>query len=281
MQVKRSSYLVGLKPTLQKLENALLDAFPYASVLAADVDAKNYSVSGRGTNISEVNRFGKRGIVARVYSEKGYLEYSVNSLSEADIPTIVAYFQNNLKAAADHYDRLETVCTADTPQSFVKSTEYEIDPAELGDEAIIDRLTALRGEILSKDERLMEAHVAFDYQIYHKIFLSKNRDMEENVMFASSMMMVMARRGQELKDSYKAVSNLGGAEVLDHLKDIVPAAVNTVIDLLSAEPMVPGEYECICAPEVTGMIVHEAFGHGVEMDMFVKDRALAREYVGQ
>ena len=29
------------------------------------------------------------------------------------------------------------------------------------------------------------------------------------------------------------------------------------------------------------MIVHEAFGHGVEMDMFVKDRALARECVGE
>ena len=29
------------------------------------------------------------------------------------------------------------------------------------------------------------------------------------------------------------------------------------------------------------LICHEAFGHGVEMDMFVKDRALAREYVGK
>ena len=29
------------------------------------------------------------------------------------------------------------------------------------------------------------------------------------------------------------------------------------------------------------MIVHEAFGHGVEMDMFVKDRALAERYIGE
>ena len=29
------------------------------------------------------------------------------------------------------------------------------------------------------------------------------------------------------------------------------------------------------------MIVHEAFGHGVEMDMFVKNRALAKQYVGK
>ncbi len=29
------------------------------------------------------------------------------------------------------------------------------------------------------------------------------------------------------------------------------------------------------------MIVHEAFGHGVEMDMFVKKRALAEKYIGE
>lgn len=29
------------------------------------------------------------------------------------------------------------------------------------------------------------------------------------------------------------------------------------------------------------MIVHEAFGHGVEMDMFVKDRALAKRFMGK
>ena len=44
---------------------------------------------------------------------------------------------------------------------------------------------------------------------------------------------------------------------------------------------VGGEYEIITSPEVTGLIAHEAFGHGVEMDMFVKNRALGKEYIGQ
>ena len=52
-------------------------------------------------------------------------------------------------------------------------------------------------------------------------------------------------------------------------------------DLATSEPITPGEYDCICAPDVTGMIVHEAFGHGVEMDMFVKKRALAEKYIGE
>ena len=52
-----------------------------------------------------------------------------------------------------------------------------------------------------------------------------------------------------------------------------------LLNLATSEPITPGEYDCICAPDVTGMIVHEAFGHGVEMDMFVKKRALAEKYM--
>ena len=63
--------------------------------------------------------------------------------------------------------------------------------------------------------------------------------------------------------------------------DQVGGIAKTVLELLDSQPITPGEYECICTPSVTGMIVHEAFGHGVEMDMFVKDRALARSFVGE
>jgi TldD protein len=61
----------------------------------------------------------------------------------------------------------------------------------------------------------------------------------------------------------------------------IPVIAGCTVELLDAEKITPGKYECICTPEVTGMIVHEAFGHGVEMDMFVKDRALAEQYVGE
>lgn len=48
-----------------------------------------------------------------------------------------------------------------------------------------------------------------------------------------------------------------------------------------AKPIVPGVYDIITSSSITGLIVHEAFGHGVEMDQFVKDRALSKQYVGK
>ena len=123
--------------------------------------------------------------------------------------------------------------------------------------------------------------MAFSYQKYSKMFLSRNKDLTQNVMWSCGFIVVMAKEGEEIQNSYKPVSMLGGIEVLDTLESKLEDACKIAIELLAAEPMVPGEYDCICEPDVTGMIVHEAFGHGVEMDMFVKDRAQARGFIGK
>ena len=100
-------------------------------------------------------------------------------------------------------------------------------------------------------------------------------------MRTSGALVAIARKGQEIKQSYRGISSAGGMELLDGMEPLVERVANTAIELLDSEPMIPGEYECVCDPDVTGMIVHEAFGHGVEMDMFVKDRALAKSYIGK
>ena len=115
----------------------------------------------------------------------------------------------------------------------------------------------------------------------HKLYLAPDRDLEQNLMWMTGSVVAIASRGQEIKMSHKGYSHLGGAELLSGMDSDVENTVKVVEELLNSEPLVPGEYDCICTPEVTGMIVHEAFGHGVEMDMFVKKRALAEKYVGE
>jgi TldD protein len=105
--------------------------------------------------------------------------------------------------------------------------------------------------------------------------------MEQNVMWTEAIAIALGARGEELKSTFKSSGGCGGLEGLDGLEEQVPELIATLHRLLESKPMVPGEYDCICAPDVTGLIVHEAFGHGVEMDMFVKDRALAQQYVGE
>ena len=285
MKVKDSVFLTESKPLLKKLLDELLARYEYASVLANDSVSRNYNVSKTGTNINEDYVLTERGFCVKLYDKGQACEYSFSSISEESIPSLLKEIEERLipleKASPEGVTPYIFDDTDEETAVFSESTEYEQDPEELGDEAIIDLLTRISEKGRAYDERIVNCSVSFSYQKYSKLFLSKKKDMTQNVMWASGYVVVMAAEGEEIQDSYKPVSCLGGSEVLRTLENNLEGCCKTAIKLLKAEPIKPGEYECICEPDVTGMIVHEAFGHGVEMDMFVKDRALAQSYIGK
>lgn len=285
MKVKASEYLGEIKPVLLGLRDRLLEEYPYVSILASDSVARRYSVSRTVTSVSMVEMLSGRGFVVKVYDGTGYGEYSFNEISQESIDGIAAKIRERLVPLSEQLpegvSRNVYAMLEEEPAVFEGSTEYEIDPQEYGDEAILRELTEISQAGRAYSEKVLDCGVFANYQKYSKLFLSKNRVMEQNVMWMAGGFHVMASRGEEIKRSYRSFSNLGGAEVLARMKDGVCDTARVALELLESRPITPGEYTCVCTPEVTGMIVHEAFGHGVEMDMFVKDRAQARQFIGR
>ena len=271
------------KPGLKKLIAALGEVYPYASVLAVADDSRAWRISRSGINIASGGYGGGTGFVARVFDGVGCAEYSFNEFSEEKIPAICDTLAQRLaeqNAALDGFVPLPTPILADEPAVLKKETTWKIHPRDLGDEAIVAKITALREKTLAVDERVLDAQAAVTYRSFRKLFLSRNRDLDQTVMWTNAMLAVLASRGQEIKMSYKPFSVLGGAELLDQMDAEAEQAARDALELLDSQPIPPGEYDCVCDPATTGMIVHEAFGHGVEMDMFVKDRAQARQFIG-
>ncbi len=285
MQVKRSEFLQRTKPTLKKLLDKLLQEYAYASILATDSRAKSYAVSRRNVRVSEDGMLAARGFAVKVSDGARYGEYSFNQISEELVDRIVERVRETVqvseKALPEGIGENTYLIPKEEPTVFMGCTEYQIDPEEMGDDVILDHLRKVKDRGLAVSEQLVDCQAACNYQKYSKLFLSREKDLEQNVMWMTGAVVVLASRGEEIKDYYKGYSNLGGAEVLDRMEQDVEECARVAVELLESQPMVPGEYDCICDPGVTGMIVHEAFGHGVEMDMFVKKRALAAEYVGE
>lgn len=285
MKVNSSNFLKQVKPLLKTLLNNLLEEYTYASILAVDSRSKVYNVSKRGTVIKEDELLSSRGFVVKVYDSKSYGEYSFNEISSESISSIINNIKNILIPLKDilpsSISESEYGELADDVKLFEESTEYKQHPEELGEEKIVALLTRISEEGRAFDMNILDCTVGCTYQEYHKMFLSKNRDMEQNILWTTGSIMVMASLGEEIKYYYKGYSNLGGVELLSEMEQDIKLVASTTLELLQSEPIKPGEYDCICTPEVTGMIVHEAFGHGVEMDMFVKKRALAEKYIGE
>ena len=281
MKVKESSYIKNNKALFKKLIDELLKKYEYASVLVNDSMGKNYSVSKTGTNVAEDDLYTTRGYVVKVYDSGCYAEYSGNRISEEEIDKVVNLVADKLVMLGKDAEKSQYKVPADEKVSFSKSTDCQNDPESFGDAAIVNKLTEAHKKGMAFDERVLNCSLRASFQRYSKLFLSKNKDLEQNVMWSSAGVTVNTKRGNEVKTAYTSGSLLGGMEILDSINDKIEETAKVAIELLDSEPIKPGEYECVCTPEVTGMIVHEAFGHGVEMDMFVKDRALAKKYVGE
>ena len=220
MKVASSSFLLERKPVMQELLSSLLEEYAYASILGQDSYSKNYRVSGQGSLVTQDELLTKRGFVIRVMDEKGYGEYACTDVSWETLPAIRKAIKEGLTELSnlpEGVSFMEKGVPQDEPALFGTAAEYEIHPAQLGDEAILVRLTALREKGKAVDPRIMDFSAFAAYQEIHKLFLSRRRDLMQDLLWTCGTLVALARRGQEIKDAYKGFSAAGGAEVLERM----------------------------------------------------------------
>lgn len=283
-KLQSDEYIKKISSKAENLIEYIIDyGFDEASVLVTTGSGKNYNISKTGTGVSDNSLICSRGYVVRVVKDGKWAEYSLSKVEEEDFPYIAKKLNNTLCLISD---TLGSKLTDFDDENIVGYSEYKVHPGELGSEKIIGILENIRNKTMSISEKVMDVNVYCSYASIAKLHISKRTGgkmirKEQNTMWMTSFSRVYVANGEAIKDYFKVYSNLGGAEVFEDMEKDIPNTVETALQLLESTPIEPGEYECICTPDVTGMIAHEAFGHGVEMDMFVKKRALAEEYIGK
>lgn len=285
MKVAMSQFLISQKPLLKKIVERLSVDFGYVSILGTDTVGKQYQVQRGSINLSDSN-WSERGFVVRVYNGKNYSEFSLNSISEEKLESIIEEIKIGVK---DSVAKLEKSDLGTSEYPIINEEEIlgnhlgevKILPSSIGAEEKIEKLTNLRDKAFKESELLVNCIVGYEEVQVSKVFVSNKKDLEQSYIWSMGMMIPVVRRDNNTKYIYRAFAGLKGVEVLDEMEDVYGEAVAAAVKLLDAKRPVPGEYEVICSPEISGLIAHEAFGHGVEMDMFVKNRAKAVEYLGK
>ncbi len=286
MKAPFSEYLNGLIPYLRQVLSSLEEEFEYVSILSTDcvglsVRSLRYSKSvGNKTMTTE------RGTVIRVSRNGLYSEYAITDLHPDKLEETIKNIKDELNAQIDlllitDTPVYETALLPDEPlELFVEEeTEQLPENADLG--SLVDLLVSITEKGISLGEDVLECSVSAQSTHISKVFLSHNRFLRQSYVYSEGNVAVIAAKDEQNRVGYESVSGLCGPELFADLEHKLEPAYRTVQDLLRAERIVPGEYEIITSPEVTGLIAHEAFGHGVEMDMFVKNRALGKQYIGK
>ncbi|MDD7740604.1 MAG: TldD/PmbA family protein [Fusicatenibacter sp.] len=282
MQVKMSEYLISVKPRIRELIRLLDQEFDYVSVLCTDVSGTTYRVGQRQTTVGDYG-FNERGFVARVYQNGSYCEYSFNECE--DVAALAAEIISVLKSELQMLEqmgieKMDSPLLAEEEITKSMTTEISIDPETTSAGEILEHLKRISDKGAAK-EGILEFQAGMSFAHVSKLFLSSRKDLMQSYAYAEGMEAAIGIGNEKQDMAFSTFSGLKGTEILEEMDSSVEKVLSLLHDKLYADPVVPGMYDVITTPEVTGLIAHEAFGHGVEMDMFVKERALAKEYIGK
>ena len=270
-----SKFLDSKRRDCKALVAELKKSFAYVSVLGVDIKTSVIRVD-RNTSSIGPGFDTECGFVVKMHNGTVFCEYSLDDIS-GDIPQLAAKI---VKAVA--YDNSNTIAGSTLPDEPLKEDFVrDHDLADYTESQLLDFCKEQCQSLLGKSECLLNAMVNLQQMEVSKLFLSANRELSQNYSWVNGILVAIYKENDKVVQAYESANYHRIGDVIAELPTKMDKLLHTAHCLTLAKPIEPGFYDVITDPSITGLIAHEAFGHGVEMDMFVKDRALAKEYVGK
>lgn len=276
-----STFLKGKQETLKKIICILSERFEYVSILASDCQGQEITVSEKQVSVKD-SSYNERGFVVRVYKDGLYSEYSFDEILTAEdvcnkiikSVNIAEPLEKSIYVKANPIPLYEE---KEIEQDFSRMDEYE----DIEVDEVINKCKNIIANSMEENEYIISGRCSINFLKISKTFISNKKNMSQVYAWADASYQCIVNRDDVTRFNFGGESGVSLKEVIRKLEKRIYRINKNATALLDSTKVEPGEYECITAPEVTGLLAHEAFGHGVEMDMFVKNRALGEKYMGK
>ena len=260
-----------LRPRLGAVVSAMESRAPYAAALLSQRGGLGIRVDSREERVEEQPR--TAGTVLTAFDGATLRESAVGGF---DITAV----ERESRALLAHLAVKQGPQIDPGPQrrgDFV--TPMKIPPASLSTQEKLDRCRAIQRRLAVLDPRIVNAAVNYGEATEFSVFANRTADLAQQVQRTRMSIFVVVGGDAGVRYNFQLHGGTGGWELLDINDEDMARCVNTAVELLTAERIEPGEYTVVASPWVTGTLVHESFGHGVETDMFLKERAKAAQYI--
>ena len=276
-----STFLKNKHDTLKRIVELLSSNFEYVSILASDCQGQEITVSEKQVSVKD-SSYNERGFVVRVYKNGLYSEYSFDEILTVEDVVEKIIGSVNIEEALEKSIYVKTSPIPlyeekEIEKEFSRMEEYE----DIDVDEVIQKCKKIIENSMEENEYIISGRCNIGFLKISKTFISNKKDMSQVYAWADATYQCIVNRDEVTRFNYGGGSGVSLKEVIDKLEERMIRINKNATLLLDSSKVEPGEYECITAPEITGLIAHEAFGHGVEMDMFVKNRALGKNYINK
>ncbi|MCQ2538738.1 MAG: TldD/PmbA family protein [Lachnospiraceae bacterium] len=274
-----SEYLKSRHDLCKELVNRLSPDYGFVSVLGKQISGISVRVTTTTTSVTDSIEQ-ECGFVVKLFNGRTYSEYSFTDITAENIDELEKKIRTEIKISDKLLDNhVDIKLMQDEP--LVKDYVRPEEGKRFTVPEVVEKLTAYKNAIHAASEKVVQAMSMFSFYEVSAMFVSPKRDLTQNYSWSTVASVAVAREGANVRDGRVLSAFNSQEQCFEDMDKKVTKCADLAVELLSAENIEPGVYDIITAPSITGLIAHEAFGHGVEMDMFVKHRAMARKYVGK
>ena len=272
-----SKYLEKKKDICKRLLDRLLVKYKYVSILGKEIKGTSIRVATHFTRIGDT--FERQcGFVVRVYNNSSYSEYAFSDINESNFEEIYKDIINSVKLT-DNLLLDQVKAKLPKEEKIVKDFSRELEGKRISNETIIKKFENLKAIAHKYSEKIINIVFGLEYYNVSSMFLSKNKELTQDFSWVLGIVNIVSREKENIKNVYECYAHNSIEKCLKDLEHNLNDLCETSIELLNSTLIEPGMYDIITSPAITGLIAHEAFGHGVELDMFVKNRAKAKNYI--
>ncbi|HKW78803.1 MAG TPA: TldD/PmbA family protein [Candidatus Limnocylindria bacterium] len=239
------------------------------SALATEQSGLVISVDDRKQDASEVPLL--RGVVLRAFDGQGFVEFAADGARRTEL---LGAARRLARVAARAGGRWE-------PSRGHFETGCEIDPEDVTTEDKFARVRELHAKVRALHQKAVNARATYRETVTLQRFRSPDRDLVQRIVRVVATAILFVAEDGRTEYAYAPHGGTEGVELLHFTGGELERIRETASAMLHAERIEPGTYDIVTSQEASGLIAHEAFGHGVEMDLYPKERARSQLYLGQ
>jgi len=259
-----------VKETLQKaLEQASVD---YCEIRFEDSRVLTITFQGRGLdNITDELRYGGN-VRAMVDGAWGFASFE----NLDDLPEMLDSACKQAKFAGERSGRESKLAAVPVVEDHYVPV-YTLDPRAVSLAEKVRLLTHYNDLILGHDQAIAAANIIYRETMGTTYFCNtEGTFIEQEKLDLGSSLRATARRGDITVTEGIGLGSSIGFDCMLRADDELLEACEIAVKLLDAPQVKAGVYPVVCDPGLTGLFVHEAFGHLSEADNAYKNPDVAR-----
>lgn len=245
----------------------------YGSVLLRGKQGRRAHVTKQEEIVTDIPE--ERGAVLSLFDGQVFHEAAVDSHDAGELA----------KAAKDLVAKVKVRpgLVIDPGPAMAKSFETKVktEPDRLGAEDIL-AMARDHAELAKTSGPLVFNHAAaVNSSTETMTFVNRNKALNQKVHRVVSFVQLFVQQDGETRDFFDSKGLTGDISGVAWSKADLAKSYETAASLLGTKPPAPGLYTIGGSSHLSGLLAHEGFGHNAEIDMMLKNRSKAKDYLGK